>query len=182
MRIYIFREKKDNTIQKNCMTPEELRKHRLKLGLSIKEMSELLSTPYRTYQDWEHGRRRIPGICQEAVLCFLHCRGAVKKRFKRKKKKGGKHMGKERVLFKTEEPKSARDTAAFLRLLADKLEAGTISLKGGGQEVTLDIPANITLEIKVEEETKKAKIKKSLEIEIEWYPGDGDDQGGVTIA
>ncbi len=162
------------------MTHDELRKSRLKLGLSIKEMSELLSTPYRTYQDWEHGNRRIPGICGEAVLCFLRCKGAVKKRF-RKKKKGGTHMGRERVLFKTEEPKSTRDTAAFLRVLADRLEEGTVLLKGGGREVTLDIPANITLEIKVEEETKKTKVKKTLEIEIEWYPGGGDADAGVTI-
>ena len=90
-------------------------------------------------------------------------------------------MGKEVVLFKTEEPKSVGDTAALLRQLADKLEEGTILLRGGGQEVTLNIPANITLEIKVEEETKKTNVKKSLEIEIEWYPGGDGESAGVTL-
>lgn len=161
---------------------QELRTIRLKLGLNLKEMSELLSTPYRTYQDWENGNRRIPGVCQEAVYCFMSCKSALKKRLKMKKLKGGKKkMGREIVLFKTEEPKSISETAQFLRLLADKLEKGDVTLKGAGQEINLQVPTGIILETKVEEETKKGRTKRSLEVELEWYLGEETGHGGVTI-
>ena len=90
-------------------------------------------------------------------------------------------MGRERTLFKTEEPKSIQETAAFLRALADKLESGNLLLKGNGQEVQLNIPANITLETKVEEEKKKRGTKMSLEVEVEWYLGEGAGPTGVSI-
>lgn len=164
------------------MTPEELKAIRMKFGATLKEMSELLSTPYRTYQDWEHGNRRIPGVCQEAVNCFLKRKGGVKRRLKKLRRKGGKKiMGRERTLFKTEEPKSTQETASFLRTLADKIESGNLLLKGNGQEVQLNIPANITLETKVEEEKKKRGMKMSLEVEIEWYLGEGANPTGVSI-
>lgn len=49
------------------MTSEELKEARLRMGLNIKQMSEVLNTPYRTYQDWELGNRRIPGIVDVAI-------------------------------------------------------------------------------------------------------------------
>jgi len=44
------------------MTPAELKAARIRLGLNIKGMAERLATPYRTYQDWELGTSRIPGM------------------------------------------------------------------------------------------------------------------------
>lgn len=90
-------------------------------------------------------------------------------------------MGREIVLFKTEEPKSISETAQFLRLLADKLEKGDVTLKGAGQEINLQVPTGIILETKVEEESKKGRTKRSLEIELEWYIGEETGHGGVTI-
>jgi DNA-binding transcriptional regulator YiaG len=49
------------------MTPAQLKTARRKLGMNMAEMATTLRTPYRTYQDWERGDRRIPGICQVAV-------------------------------------------------------------------------------------------------------------------
>ena len=49
------------------MTREELKESRLRMGLSQKAMAEALNTPYRTYQDWELGNRRIPGIVDVAI-------------------------------------------------------------------------------------------------------------------
>ena len=37
------------------------------MGLNIKKMAEALQTPYRTYQNWELGTRRIPGILIAAI-------------------------------------------------------------------------------------------------------------------
>lgn len=59
------------------MTGHELREARLRLGLNIKKMAELLETPYRTYQDWELESRRIPGLCAVVVFLLLHYKGAV---------------------------------------------------------------------------------------------------------
>lgn len=44
------------------MTATELREARKAAGLSMKQAAELSNTPYRTWQDWEGGKRRVPGI------------------------------------------------------------------------------------------------------------------------
>ena len=49
------------------MNKIELKKIRLDMGLNIKKMAEALQTPYRTYQNWELGTRRIPGILIAAI-------------------------------------------------------------------------------------------------------------------
>jgi len=92
-------------------------------------------------------------------------------------------MGREIVLFETEERRSRTEIASFLRLLADKIEAGSVTLKSGGNEVSLSLPQNLILETKVEEEQKKNKLKRSLEVEIEWIAGgDIESNGGVELA
>jgi DNA-binding transcriptional regulator YiaG len=53
------------------MTTKQLTESRVKLGLNRKEMALQLQTPYRTYQQWENGSRRIPGICRAAVSLLL---------------------------------------------------------------------------------------------------------------
>lgn len=39
-----------------------LRQARKAAGLSMKEAAEASHTPYRTWQGWEDGSRRVPGI------------------------------------------------------------------------------------------------------------------------
>jgi amphi-Trp domain-containing protein len=91
----------------------------------------------------------------------------------------------EKVLFKSEEKKQTSEVASILRTVADKIESGQISLSHGKDEIRLTIPKTITLELKVEEETKPGKntLKKSLEIELEWYEGEGAEPvpGEVSI-
>ena len=53
------------------MTPAALKTSRRELGLNMVEMAKQLRTPYRTYQDWEHGNRRIPGVCAVAVELLI---------------------------------------------------------------------------------------------------------------
>ena len=52
--------------------------------------------------------------------------------------------------------------------------------KAAAKEIEVDVPNNVVLELKVEEEDKKGKTQRSLEIEIEWYDGD-EAQGPVTL-
>lgn len=88
------------------------------------------------------------------------------------------------VLFKSEERKGRAQIADFLRALADKVESGKVVLKQGGEETTIDIPAALTLEIKAEREEKAGRPDKlSLEVELEWTPGEADGaSGGVELA
>ena len=86
-------------------------------------------------------------------------------------------MAKEVRLFKSEERKNRSEVSAFLHQLADKVGAGQVILRQGQEEVALDLPHNLILEIQVEDEDKKRKgIQHSLEVEIKWF--DNDAAGG----
>ncbi|MGM0655922.1 MAG: amphi-Trp domain-containing protein [Thermodesulfobacteriota bacterium] len=82
-------------------------------------------------------------------------------------------MGKETRLFKSQEKKNRTDVSTFLQQLADKISQGSIILSKGSEELTLQIPENLNLEIQVEDEQKKKKgVQHSLEIEIKWFDND----------
>lgn len=88
-------------------------------------------------------------------------------------------MGMETRLFKSEERKSRSDVSAFLHQLADKILAGQVVLRQGTDEITLQIPHSLILEIQVEDEDKRTKgIQHSLEVEIKWFD---DDAGGGPL-
>ena len=59
-------------------------------------------------------------------------------------------MGKETRLFKTEERKTRTDVSNFLHQLADKISNGTVVLSQGAEEITLQLPQNVILEIQAE--------------------------------
>lgn len=90
-------------------------------------------------------------------------------------------MGKETRLFKSEERKNRSDVSTFLHHLADKVEEGQVLLRQGQEEITLNLPHNLILEIQVEDEDKKRKgIQHSLEIEIKWFD-DGSVGGSLEL-
>lgn len=88
-------------------------------------------------------------------------------------------MGKETVLFQSEERHSLSAVAGFLRDLADKLDTKQVRLRKGSEELVLTLPSNVVLEVKAEEEDKKGRTQRSLEVEIEWY--EGEDEGTLTL-
>ena len=77
-------------------------------------------------------------------------------------------MGRKNKLFKSEELKSRQEVAAFLKELAEKLEVNRLVLSRGAENVSLNIPDNISLGIVSESKKKKGKRKHSLELEMEW--------------
>jgi amphi-Trp domain-containing protein len=82
-------------------------------------------------------------------------------------------MGKETRLFKSEEHKNRSEVGGFLRQLAEKIDSGEVVLRRGNEELVFNIPAQVILEIQVEDEDKKRKgVQHSLEIEIKWYDND----------
>ena len=57
-------------------------------------------------------------------------------------------MGKEIVLFKSEERKDLASVVAFLHQLADKLAENQVILRQGSTEIVVNIPDNVVLELK----------------------------------
>lgn len=46
----------------------EIRAARLNSGLTQKQAAEKCGVPFRTYQDWEYGRRNPPDYTKQAVI------------------------------------------------------------------------------------------------------------------
>jgi amphi-Trp domain-containing protein len=89
---------------------------------------------------------------------------------------------KEIVLMKSEQRLDRASVSAFLRELADKLDTGTVTLMQAGEELALEIPSQVVLEIKAEEEKKSKGTQRSLEVEIEWMLGGGDpSKQGISL-
>lgn len=81
-------------------------------------------------------------------------------------------MGRETVLFSSKETRSRADISTFLREVADRMDTGRITLRQGPNELVLDLPSQMVLELKVEDEEKRRKgTQHSLEIELKWYDG-----------
>ena len=53
------------------MEPSELKAARRELGMNKVDLAGRIRTPYRTYDKWERGERRIPGSCETAVELLL---------------------------------------------------------------------------------------------------------------
>ena len=82
----------------------------------------------------------------------------------------------EEVLFESESTQSRSEIAAYLRRVADNLEAGDpITLKAGEQSVTMEPPERPTFEVKAEREgPTDAPGELSVEFELEWDENGGD--------
>lgn len=79
-------------------------------------------------------------------------------------------MGRETRLFKSEEPKQRSEVGEFLQQIAQRITNGEVILRQGNEELVIQIPENLVLEVQVEDEDKKTKgIQHSLEIEIKWF-------------
>ena len=86
-------------------------------------------------------------------------------------------MGKETRLFKSEERRNRADVSSFLHQLAEKIAGGRVVLSQGAEELVLQLPQSVILEVQVEDEDKRTKgTQHSLEVEIKWF--DSDEQRG----
>ena len=85
----------------------------------------------------------------------------------------------EEVLFKSERDQDRDQIAAYLRTVAENLEAGdSITLKSGDESVTLDPPARPTFEVKAEREgPTDGPGELSIEFELEWDENGADGAG-----
>ena len=82
----------------------------------------------------------------------------------------------EKVLFESEQIASRGDVAAYLRTVADKLDAGdALTFESGSESVSLDPPQSVEFEVKAEHEGPSDAGELSVEFELEW---DVDETGG----
>ena len=92
----------------------------------------------------------------------------------------------EEVLFETESVQNRGDIAAYLRQVADSLDAGDeITLTAGDQSITMAPPSSLTFEVKAEREGPAGEPGElSLEFELEWDEdgGGGGDGGPLEIS
>ena len=79
----------------------------------------------------------------------------------------------ETVLFESESDQSREQIASYLRTVADTLDAGRpLTLRAGGESVSLDPPARSTFEVKAEREgPTNGPGELSVEFELEWDEG-----------
>lgn len=89
-------------------------------------------------------------------------------------------MGKEVVIFRSEEKADRARVCSFLRDLADRIEQNNVVLVQAGEETPVDIPDTVELEVKFEEETETSGKEYSLEVEFEWPEG-GEGEGSVSL-
>jgi amphi-Trp domain-containing protein len=90
----------------------------------------------------------------------------------------------EEVLFKSESDQRREDIASFLRTVAENLEQGKgITLKAGGESLTMNPPSTPTFEVKAEREGPTDGPKElSVEFELEWDENaDGESGGGGPL-
>lgn len=88
---------------------------------------------------------------------------------------------KKQTLFASKEYAPTARIASFLRELADRLEAGTVVLRQGEEEVAVEVPQALELEVSLDAKEKGPKgTKRSLELELEWHEGGGGG-GPITV-
>ena len=73
-------------------------------------------------------------------------------------------MGSKNVINEMEGAKTAAEAAALLRELADKVESGAVSY---GQ-ASMILAGDLCVSLEIEEKAKKDKVKRSIELELEW--------------
>ncbi len=90
-------------------------------------------------------------------------------------------MAQKSILYKSSDHMDRSGFADFLRKVADKIEAGQVSFQAQQGEVQVQIPAEVTVDVKLTEKTKTSGKKIDFEIEADWIKG-GRGSGGIKLA
>ncbi len=78
-------------------------------------------------------------------------------------------MSKKSVLYECEGTKLRYDVAVALRKIADGLAQGTLELPQSLGGVVVPVGSEVNFEIEIKEKAKETAVKRSIEIELEWY-------------
>jgi len=89
-------------------------------------------------------------------------------------------MGKKTRLFKSKERRGRTDVSAFLHQLADRVSVGQVVLRQGQEEISLDLPQSVTLEVQAQVQDRREKgPRHRLELELTW--SDDEREGSVEL-
>ncbi|PKK89712.1 MAG: hypothetical protein CVV64_12975 [Candidatus Wallbacteria bacterium HGW-Wallbacteria-1] len=77
-------------------------------------------------------------------------------------------MSDKNILLKTKEHRDLKDVVEFFRNMADMLEKREIILEKKGRTVQLIVPQIIELDFQVKEKATETKVKRGIEIDLEW--------------
>lgn len=89
-------------------------------------------------------------------------------------------MGDEKRLFKSKEQKSRADVSEFLLQLAARIAEGRMVFSQDQEELAVQLPENLILEVQVEEEDKGPRgTQYSVELELKWF--DGAQEGPLEL-
>lgn len=88
------------------------------------------------------------------------------------------------TLFQFEQTMSRADVAAYLREVADKLDAdGDLEFTAGGESTAVTVPERLQFEVDVERDPRdEGPAEMEVEFELEWYEDeDGTASGSLEI-
>jgi amphi-Trp domain-containing protein len=88
------------------------------------------------------------------------------------------------TLFQFEQTMSRSDVAAYLREVADKLDAGgALEFAAGGHATSVAVPERLQFEVDVERDRhEQGASELEIEFELEWYEDeDGTASGSLEI-
>lgn len=90
-------------------------------------------------------------------------------------------MAQKNVRLRSKEQRSRSEVAHALRKLADRIEENKVTLGEGNEAISLTLPEQVELKLKVTEKSKPDRKKQELEVEISWNEGESGS-GGIRIA
>ncbi len=78
-------------------------------------------------------------------------------------------MGREITVYESETKRTVSEVVDFLKQFAQWVGDQQLTVDQGDGKLVVDIPDNVVLEIKIEDEEEGVgKVKRSVEVEIEW--------------
>lgn len=83
-------------------------------------------------------------------------------------------MSSKNVLYESKDMRLRYDVAVALHRIADGIADGTIHIKDDYGSVCMAVDDKVKFEVEIEEKVKSEGIKRSIELEIEWYEKTGE--------
>jgi len=85
-------------------------------------------------------------------------------------------MAKKTKLFRHNTRKTKEEVSEFLQELGQKIAEGQVVLKQTPDDLTLEMPQNMSLKVKVNKKNKKVKgTRHKMTIILSWYDSDTRD-------
>lgn len=85
-------------------------------------------------------------------------------------------MAKKEKLFTGKTHQTRAEVGEFLVQLGEKVTNGQVTLRQAGDDLVLDLPANLGMKVKVTRKAKPAKGNRvKLTLKVTWREGDQDE-------